>query len=82
VLEHCREGKQTIGSLFLGAFLSDSVPKATKDVCMYVRTYVRTYFFVRSFTYMDEPIMDKVLSVKGSCHLYQRVPRTFWTYQT
>jgi len=32
VLEHCREGEPTVGSPFFGAFLSDSIPKATKDV--------------------------------------------------
>jgi len=72
VLEHCREGKRTIGSPFFGAFVSDCIAKATKNVSV--------HFFIHSFTFRDEPVMDKVLAIKRSCKLYQRVPWTFWSY--
>jgi hypothetical protein len=69
VLEHFREGTQTIGSPFFGAFLSDCIPKATKNVSV--------HFFIQSVTVRDGPILEKALAIKRSCKLYQRVPGTF-----
>jgi hypothetical protein len=61
--------KQTVGSPFFGAFPSDLIPKATKEV--------NVRFLIHSFTFGDELIMDSALAVKHSCKLYQRIPETF-----
>jgi hypothetical protein len=61
--------KATFGSPFYGAFPSDLIPKATKDV--------NIYFFIYSFTFRDELAMDNDLEVKNSCKLYQQIPITF-----
>jgi len=38
VLEHCREGKPTVGSPFFVAFSSDRNPKVTTDVSVHFFT--------------------------------------------
>ena len=63
VLEHCRE--LNFGSPFLGAFASDRIPKATKDV--------NVHFFIHNFTYRDEIIIVSA----NSCKLYERIPELF-----
>ena len=40
VLEHCREGKPTVGTPFFGVFPSDRIPKATKAV--HVRFFIHS----------------------------------------
>jgi hypothetical protein len=61
--------KPTVGSPFFGAFPSDLILKATKDV--------NVRFLMHSFTFGDELIMDSALAVKNSCKLYQQIPETF-----
>jgi len=54
--------KQTVGSPFFGAFLSDSIAKAMKDVS--------AHFFIHSFTLRYEFIRDNALVVRTSYKLY------------
>jgi hypothetical protein len=56
VPEHCRERGTTVGPPFFGAFPSDLIPKATKDV--------NVRFLIHSFTFGDELIIDSALVVK------------------
>jgi hypothetical protein len=58
-----------VGSPFFGAFPSDSIPKATKDVS------VRK--FIKSFNFRDELTMDNTVAIKNSCKLYKRIPGIF-----
>jgi hypothetical protein len=46
----------TVGSQFWAAFLSDHIPKVTKDV--------NVHFFIHSFTFRDELTVDIALTVK------------------
>ena len=55
-LEHCRE-VEAFGSPFFGAFSSDGIPKATKDVNVHV--------FTHNFTFRDE-LIDNPLAVKNT----------------
>jgi len=48
--------KPTAGSPFWGAFPPDCIPKAMKDVSV--------HFFIHSFTFRDELIMDSTLAGK------------------
>jgi hypothetical protein len=61
--------ERTLGSPFFGALPSDCVPKAKKDVNVHIS--------VHSFTFRDEPIMNKTLAIKRTSKVYQRVPGTF-----
>jgi len=72
VLEHCLQVETDCWFLIFGTFLSDRIPKATKDINM--------HFFIQRFTCKDELTKDNSLAVKNSCKLYQRIPRTFWSY--
>jgi len=63
------KAKPTLGSLFLGAFPSDLIPKATKAV--------NVYFLIYGFTSRDELVMVNAMTVKNSCKLYQQIPATF-----
>jgi hypothetical protein len=54
--------KPTVGSACSGTYPPDCVPKAMKDVSI--------YFFIHSFTFRDELLMDNTLAGKNSCKLY------------
>jgi len=58
-----------VGSSFSGAFSSDHIFKVMKAV--------RAHFFIHSFTFRSELIMDSALAVTNSCKLYQGIPGTF-----
>jgi len=60
--------KPDVGIPFFGAFLSDRIPKATKDVSVHL--------FIYTFTFREEFIMDSALAIKYSCKLCQRIPET------
>ena len=49
LLEHCREEQPTVGSPYFGAFPSDRIPKATKDV--------NVHLFIYSFAFGDKHII-------------------------
>ena len=72
VLEHCPEVETDCCLLIFRAFLSDRIPKATKDI--------NVHFFMQRFTFRGELILDNSLAVKNSRKLYQRIPRTSWSY--
>jgi hypothetical protein len=61
--------KPTVVSSFFGTFSSDHICKVMKDV--------RAHFFIRSFTYRVERIMDSALAVTNTCQLYQGFPGIF-----
>jgi hypothetical protein len=56
VLEHCREGETNCWFSIIGAFLSDRIPEATKDV--------NVHFFINSFTLRDKFLMDNALTIR------------------
>jgi hypothetical protein len=56
VLEHGREGETKCWFSIFGAFPSDRIPKATKDV--------NVHFFIRSFTIRNERVMENTRAVK------------------
>jgi hypothetical protein len=64
--------KLTIGSPFFGAFLSDRINKATKNVDV--------HNFIHSFTLRYELIRDNALAVTTSSKLYQRILGIFCSY--
>ena len=72
VLEHCLEVETDCWFLIFKAFLSDRIPKATKNI--------NVHCSIQMFTFRDELTMDNSLAVKNSCILHQRIPRTFWSY--
>ena len=52
----------TVGSQLWGAFLSEHIPKVRKTVSI--------HFFIHTFTFRDELIMDNVLTVKKNFQCY------------
>jgi hypothetical protein len=67
--------KPTVGSPFWGgAFPSDRIPKATKDI--------NIHFIIKWFTFKDGATLDKAPEVKNSCKLYQRILESFSRYST
>jgi hypothetical protein len=58
--------KPTVASPFLGAFPSDRIPKATKDVIV--------YFFIHSSNFREELIMCNAVAAQNACKLHQRNP--------
>jgi hypothetical protein len=71
VLEHCHELENVV-SPFFGAFLSDSILKATKDVGVHV--------FIHGFTLGYDIIRDNAMVVGTSSKLYQRIPEILFSY--
>jgi hypothetical protein len=65
-LEHCFEVTTDCWFLIFRAFLSDRIPKATKDI--------NVHLFIQRFTLRDELIMDNSLDAINSCKLSQRIP--------
>jgi hypothetical protein len=53
--------KPTVGSPFSWEFSSERIPKVMNDI--------NVYFFVQSFIFVDELIMDNAVAVKNSCKL-------------
>ena len=41
---------------------------------------ISAHFFIYSYTFMDELLMDNTLEIKNFCKLYQQIPGTFWSY--
>jgi len=63
------EVKSLVGSSFLGTFPSDSIYKVMIDVT--------AHFFIHSYTFRDELIMDNTLKIKNFCKLCQRISELF-----
>jgi hypothetical protein len=53
--------KPNVDSPFFGAFPSDRIPKAIKDV--------NVHLFIHTFTFREEFIMENALAIKHSCKL-------------
>jgi hypothetical protein len=53
------EEKPTVASPFSGAFPSDRIPKATKDVTV--------YFFIHSSTFREEFIIRNAVAAQNAC---------------
>jgi hypothetical protein len=68
VLEHYCEG-ETVYFSFFGAFPSDRIHKMTRGI--------NVNFFIHSFTFRNELILENALAVKNSCKSYQRIPGKF-----
>ena len=62
VLEHCCEGETNCWFSIFGGISSWLHPKARKDVSV--------NFFIHSFTFRDELLMDNTLADRYSCKLY------------
>jgi len=58
-----------LSSSFFGVFPSDHICKVMKEV--------REHFFIYSFIFRNELIMDNALAVTNICKLYQQILGTF-----